>query len=72
MVRALNEKGLPVEIKATGLLAKAFQHEIDHLNGILFIDHLPLRLKLKNMPVLTKLKRQWKKIDESKMKPEII
>jgi len=72
IVRAINEKGLPVEIKASGLLAKAFQHEIDHLNGVLFIDHLPLHLKLKNMPLLTKLKRQWKKLDETKMKPEII
>jgi peptide deformylase len=72
VVRAINEKGLPIEIKASGLLAKAFQHEIDHLNGILFIDHLPLSLKLKKLPILTKLKREWKKIDETKMKPEVI
>ncbi|MBN2189415.1 MAG: peptide deformylase [Chitinispirillaceae bacterium] len=33
--------------RATGLLARALQHEIDHLNGILFIDHLsPLRRRL--------------------------
>jgi peptide deformylase len=72
VVRAINENGLPVEIKATGLLARAFQHEIDHLNGVLFIDYLPLRLKLRYMPVLAKLKRQWKKIDESKMEPRVI
>lgn len=37
-VRALNEKGNPVILKGTGLLARAFCHEIDHLDGILFID----------------------------------
>lgn len=71
-VRALNQKGLPVEIKAEGLLAKALQHEIDHLNGITFIDRLPLAQKLKLKPTLLKLKRQWKKIDESKLKPDIM
>jgi peptide deformylase len=37
-VRALNEKGEPVSIDGTGLLARALCHEIDHLDGILFID----------------------------------
>ena len=37
-IRALNEKGNPVELCASGLLARAFQHEIDHLDGILFVD----------------------------------
>jgi peptide deformylase len=32
--------GLPINIEATGLLARALQHEIDHLNGILFIDRM--------------------------------
>ncbi|HOJ87059.1 MAG: peptide deformylase [Elusimicrobiales bacterium] len=71
-VRALNEKGLPIEINADGLLAKALQHEIDHLNGITFIDHLPFTSKLKLKPTLLKLKRQWKKIDESKLKPDVM
>jgi peptide deformylase len=43
-VRALNRSGKPFEIEGTGLLARAFQHEIDHLDGILFIDRLS-RLK---------------------------
>ena len=38
VVEGLNEKGEPVRIQAEGLLARAFQHEIDHLDGILFID----------------------------------
>ncbi len=43
-VRALNEDGKEIEVKGEGLLAIAIQHEIDHLNGVLFIDHLS-RLK---------------------------
>ena len=37
-VKALNEKGKPIEFRAGGLLSRAVQHEVDHLNGILFID----------------------------------
>jgi peptide deformylase len=37
-VNALNEKGEKIEITGSGLLARAFCHEIDHLDGILFID----------------------------------
>ncbi len=40
VVKALNLEGEEVTCKADGLLAIAFQHEIDHLDGILFIDHL--------------------------------
>jgi peptide deformylase len=36
----LNEKGENVEFRCTGLLARALQHEVDHLNGILFIDRM--------------------------------
>src|ERR1035437_7033072 len=48
-VSALNEHGLPVVIEGEGLLARCLQHEIDHLNGKLYIDHLPLipRLRIK-------------------------
>jgi peptide deformylase len=38
VVKALNRQGQPVKIKANGWLARIFQHEIDHLNGILFTD----------------------------------
>lgn len=38
MIKALNENGKLVKIRAKGLLARVIQHEIDHLNGILFID----------------------------------
>jgi peptide deformylase len=39
-VRALDRFGKPFEMSATGLLAECFQHEIDHLNGKLFVDLL--------------------------------
>jgi len=44
-VKALNEKGKPIEFRAGGLLARAVQHETDHLNGILFIDRMDRKTK---------------------------
>ena len=42
VAKGLDEQGRPVRIKAhDNLLAQALEHEIDHLNGILYIDHLP-------------------------------
>lgn len=48
-VAGISEKGLPVDIRGEGLLAKAFQHELDHLAGKLIIDslHFIQRLKVK-------------------------
>ena len=40
VVRALGRDGAPLEVDATELLARCLQHEIDHLHGRLFIDHL--------------------------------
>ncbi len=37
-IKALNRQGRPIRIKAEGWLARIFQHEIDHLDGVLFID----------------------------------
>ena len=37
---ALNENGEKIKIKAKGLLAQAICHELDHLDGVLFIDHM--------------------------------
>jgi peptide deformylase len=39
-VKALDETGKEVRFKADGFLARVFQHEIDHTNGIVFIDHI--------------------------------
>ncbi|HEY6378994.1 MAG TPA: peptide deformylase, partial [Candidatus Dormibacteraeota bacterium] len=38
--RALNRAGKAVRIRGEGLLARAIQHEIDHLDGVLFVDRL--------------------------------
>jgi peptide deformylase len=46
-VEALNLEGAPVAFEAEGMLARAIQHEIDHLDGVLFVDRLsPVRRKL--------------------------
>ncbi len=39
-IKALNEDGKPVRLTAKGFLARVFQHEIDHTNGKVFIDHI--------------------------------
>ncbi len=44
-VKALNGKGKPIEFRCGGLLARAVQHETDHLNGILFIDRMDRKTK---------------------------
>jgi peptide deformylase len=40
VIKGLDEKGRPVRLKAEGYLARVFQHEIDHLDGILFTERL--------------------------------
>jgi len=46
-VRALDREGKPFELEAEGLLAVAIQHEFDHLQGVLMIDHLgPLKKRM--------------------------
>jgi len=46
-VKGWDRWGKPVRIKATGLQAQALEHELDHLNGVLFVDHVesPDRLR---------------------------
>lgn len=39
-VKALNLEGQPVRVTATGFLARVFQHEIDHTNGVVFVDRI--------------------------------
>ncbi|MFP5225197.1 MAG: peptide deformylase [Actinomycetota bacterium] len=52
MVEAQTLKGDPVTIETGGFRARVFQHEIDHLNGILFIDHLPREIRKQAMAAL--------------------
>ncbi|MDZ7836477.1 MAG: peptide deformylase [Actinomycetota bacterium] len=46
-VEALNLEGKRIEVVAEGILARVFQHEIDHLEGILLIDRLDKKTKRK-------------------------
>ncbi len=56
-VRATDPEGESIEVEADGLLARALQHELDHLDGILFIDRVsPLKRKM--------LLKKWKKSQE--------
>jgi peptide deformylase len=45
-VKALNLEGQPVRVTATGFLARVFQHEIDHTNGVVFVDRIDNPRKL--------------------------
>jgi peptide deformylase len=46
-VRGLDRDGAPIEFEAAGLLARILQHEVDHLDGVLFVDRVsPLKRKL--------------------------
>jgi peptide deformylase len=59
-VKALNEKGKPVEFRGGGLLARVVQHEVDHLNGILFIDRMTKATKEELQPQLDELQAATK------------
>ena len=56
-IKALDRNGEPFELEATGLLAVCIQHEMDHLNGKLFVDYLSA---LKRNRIRKKLEKQHK------------
>ncbi len=56
-MRYQDEQGIKREIEAEGLLAACLQHEIDHLNGVLFVDYLS---SLKRNMLLRKLAKDQK------------
>lgn len=57
VLQALDRDGTPYRLEAGGLLARAIQHEIDHLDGILFLDHLG---PLKRQVLLSRYRREHK------------
>lgn len=59
-VRYLDENGTQQELKAEGLLATCIQHEIDHINGINFVDHIS---RLKRDMIIKKLEKSKKRGD---------
>ena len=60
-VRYIDYNGKKKEMKANGLLATCIQHEVDHLNGILFIDYLS---KLKRDMIIKKLVKNKKELNK--------
>jgi peptide deformylase len=61
MARAQNLEGDKIEIEASGLLARAIQHEVDHLNGILFIDRMNSAAKAALSSRLKRLQKQTRR-----------
>ncbi len=60
-VKALNAKGKLISFRCGGLLARAVQHESDHLHGILFIDRMDKKTKAELQPELDALQAATKK-----------
>ena len=59
LVKALDRDGNPFELQPEGLLAVCIQHEVDHLNGKLFVDHIS---QLKRKRIRAKLEKQHKQL----------
>src|SRR5947199_9282969 len=59
-VKAMNHEGNTIEFRCSGLLARAVQHETDHLHGILFIDRMDKKTKEELRPQLEQLQAQTK------------
>tara|TARA_S200000501_G_scaffold361598_1_gene390088 strand:+ start:573 stop:1097 length:525 start_codon:yes stop_codon:yes gene_type:complete len=59
-VKFLNYQGKEELVKAEGLFSTCIQHEVDHLNGVLFIDYLS---KLKKNMIIKKLSKQKKELE---------
>ena len=53
-VKGQNRQGEEIRLKATGLLAQALEHELDHLNGIVYVDHIESQDKLHKVDPETK------------------
>ena len=63
VMKGVDPTGEPVRFEATGLVARALQHELDHLDGVLFLDRLgPLKRKM--------LLKKWRKAQEERVMEE--
>ena len=62
VVEGVDRDGNPTRIEAAGVLSRCLQHEVDHLDGVLFIDRISA---IKRKMLLQK----WKKMDESEKQP---
>ena len=68
-VSAQNALGEPFEMTGEDLLARAFLHETDHLNGVLFIDRLSAAAKIGLKRKLRRLMQEWAEEDEAAQVP---
>ena len=69
VARAQTLEGDDIQLEATGLLARALQHEIDHLNGILFIDRMNSAAKA---ALASRLKKMQKETQRDQKKQRVI
>ena len=60
-VKAMNQEGKQIEFRCGGLLARAVQHETDHLHGILFIDRMTKETKEQMRPELDEMQAETKR-----------
>jgi peptide deformylase len=61
MVRALNAEGVAFNLEATGLLSVCIQHEIDHLDGKVFVEYLS---RLKQDRIIKKLRKNQRGLEQ--------
>jgi len=61
-IQAWNEKGKPFTLEASGMVARVILHEYDHLEGVLFLDHVPESKR-------KKLIEKYEKVDTAPQKP---
>ena len=64
-LKALDRNGQPFELEADGLLSVCIQHELDHLDGMLFVDHIS---RLKRDRIRKKLEKEHKEKDKEKVR----
>lgn len=70
-VKAQDEDGNPFEITGDGFLARALQHELEHLDGIVFVDHLSLLKRNRALAKFSKAKRKGMKYALSDLPQDI-
>jgi peptide deformylase len=71
-IKAYNLEGQEVDVVASDLASRAWQHEIDHLNGVLFIDKLGVIGKMAARGALKELEEEFKKMQQrGELPPDI-
>ena len=59
-ITALDAEGQRFTLRGTGLLARCWQHEMDHLDGVLILDRMSQMSRLKNRALIRDLEREWR------------